>query len=377
MCIYTTTFSNIDRGPLNFTSSVISYSYQTGRQSYLDNWNGNQLTLVIRNNAQQADNFLINDRISISTLPNYFWVSSISYNDALGTNGTAGSGSASTATIICDDWLAKVGRIQVNDFALTQTDTISQLTQFNSILTANGLAIDTTAGAGSSVASAATYSGTILNRINLNMTTEKGQIKLLLNKAYLLPRSAITANFSTPVISSKSEGVGTILYQGFQRITLGQNFVNAMTVQPEGLADQTAQYTPSVNTYGIKSGTLTTVDATTGQALDLAYWLSNVQAYPMSLRFAVEVSDTGNGSSEFASWLSNMNQQNYWGLVLLYYVPGSAAQVNMPVVFEGMDIHGFPDRTETTAYFSPYDFYNYFILNSTVQGVLDDDRLGF
>jgi hypothetical protein len=38
---------------------------------------------------------------------------------------------------------------------------------------------------------------------------------------------------------------------------------------------------------------------------------------------------------------------------------------------------GQPDRTETTAYFSPKEFYNIFLLDSSTQGRLDINRLGF
>ena len=291
--------------------------------------------------------------------------------------GSTGSGAASTATIVCEDWLAKAGRVQVNSKALTQTNTIAQISEFTSELAAADLEIDTTFTTGQSIASAATYTGTIANRVNLNMNTEKGQIRYVGKKAAFLPRNSISINSSSPVVSSIDEGGVTILYQGFERRTLGQSFANTVTTQPEGLASQTGQDPSSFSTYGTVSATTSTVDATTGQALDLANWLSRVQGDPMSLTFAIAVSDSGNTVTAFDDWLSNVNNTSFWGLNLHYFVPGSAGQVNIDLVLEGVSYSGQPDRTETTAYFSPKEFYNIFLLNSSTQGRLDINRLGF
>lgn len=376
MAIKTVTFQKVVTGT-DFTASVMNYNYQWGRQSYLDNWSGNQMTITIRNNNNQAGIFSINDRISCSIIPGHFWVSQISFQDAVGTNGSTGSGAASTATIVCEDWLAKAGRVQVNSKALTQTNTIAQISEFTSELAAADLEIDTTFTTGQSIASAATYTGTIANRVNLNMNTEKGQIRYVGKKAAFLPRNSISINSSSPLVSSINEGGVTILYQGFERRTLGQSFANTVTTQPEGLASQTGQDPSSFSTYGTVSATTSTVDATTGQALDLANWLSRVQGNPMSLTFAIAVSDSGNTLTAFDNWLSNVNNTSFWGLNLHYFVPGSAGQVNIDVVLEGVSYSGQPDRTETTAYFSPKEFYNIFLLDSSTQGRLDINRLGF
>jgi hypothetical protein len=376
MAIKAVTFQKVVAGT-DFTSSVMSYNYQWGRQSYLDNWSGNQMTITIRNNNNQAGIFSINDRISCSIIPGHFWVSQITFQDAVGTNANTGSGASSTATIVCDDWLSKAGRVQVNSKALTQTNTIAQISEFTSELAAADLEIDTTFTTGQSIASAATYTGTIANRVNLNMNTEKGQIRYVGKKAAFLPRNSISINSSSPLVSSIDEGGVTILYQDFERRTLGQSFANTVTTQPEGLASQTGQDPSSFSTYGTVSATTSTVDATTGQALDLANWLSRVQGDPMSLTFAIAVSDTGNTLTAFDTWLSNVNNTSFWGLNLHYFVPGSAGQVNIDVVLEGVSYSGQPDRTETTAYFSPKEFYNIFLLDSSTQGRLDINRLGF
>jgi hypothetical protein len=376
MAIKAVTFQKVVAG-VDFTASVISYSYQWGRQSYLDNWNGNQMTITLRNNNNQADIFSINERISCSIIPGHFWVSQITFQDAAGTNASSGSGPSSTATIVCDDWFAKAGRVVVNDKALTQTNTIAQINQFATELANADLEIDTTFTTGQSTASATTYTGTIANRVNLNMNTEKGQIRFVGKKAAFLPRNSISINAAANFVASVDEGGVTILYQDFERRTLGQSFANTVTVQPDGLTPQTGQDPSSFSTYGTVSATTSTVDATTGQALDLANWLSRVQGDPIKVTFATSVSDTGNSVAAFDNWLSLVNNTSFWGLSVHYYKPGVAGIWETTAVLEGVSYSGTPDQNNTTAYFSPYDFYDIFLLDSATQGRLDVNRLGF
>jgi hypothetical protein len=371
MAIKSVTFTN-EFG--DFTGSVMSWSYQWGRQSYLDNWNGNGLTITLRNNNNQAAAFLINSTVTCSILPGTFWIAQITYQDAPGLNGTAGSGAGSTATIICDDWLARAGRIQVTNKALTQTSTIAQIFEFSSELAANDLELDTTYTTGQSRASAATYTGTIANRINLNMNTERGQIRYTGKKAAFYPRNSISINPAAVFIASKDEGGVTVLYQDFERRTLGQSFSTVVTVQPEALAPQTATNVIKSGIYGVWSSTTSTVDATTTQAFDLATWLSNIQGEPSTLTFSASLSDTGNSVAAFDNWLSWVN---FWGMGLHFYTPGNAFITETEVVLEGISYSGTPDRTETVAYFSPKEFYNIFLLDSSTQGRLDTNVLGF
>lgn len=376
MSLYAATIQNLSSG-VNVTAHVRSYSYFSGRQSYLDNWNGNQLSIVINNDNNQAALFGINNKISVSSCPGYFWVAEIQYNDAYGTTNTVTSGKGSTARIICDDWLARAGRLQATNLALTQARTITQIGQFSSLLTANGIPVNTSLyGTGESTASATTYTGTVANRINLNMTTEKGLIRISQDTAYFLARNNISIN-SSVFISGRNEGGSTIFYQDFQRITLGQNFLNNMTVTPDGLASQEATNTFSKDLYNIRSGTLSTVDATTTQALGLAQWIAYSQGEPMTLRFETTITDTGNTSAKFSEWLSYITTPNFWGLSLHYSVPGAGSTTELDVVLEGVQISGTPDQTVTTAYWSPRAFYEVFILNSSTQGRLDQNRLGW
>jgi hypothetical protein len=335
------------------------------------------MTITIRNNNNQAAIFNINHVIQCSIIPGFFWVSQITYQDAQGLNGTSGSGPSSTATIVCEDWLAKAGRVQVNNKTLTQTTTINQISQFSSELAAADLELDTFYTTGQSLASAVSYSGTVANRVNLNMNTERGQIRYVGKKASFLPRNSISINPVANFAASIDEGGITILYQNFERRTLGQSFANTVTVQPDGLTPQTGFNASSFSTYGTVAATTSTVDANTGQALDLANWLSNVQGEPLGLTFAASVSDTGNSLAAFDQWLALVNGTNFWGMGLHYYTPGNSFITETEVVLEGVSYSGSPDRNETVAYFSPKEFYNIFLLDSSTQGRLDINKLGF
>jgi hypothetical protein len=44
---------------------------------------------------------------------------------------------------------------------------------------------------------------------------------------------------------------------------------------------------------------------------------------------------------------------------------------------EGFNVNITPEQTTFTVYFSPANYYQYFILNSTTLGILDTSRLGW
>ena len=158
-------------GSVNLTTDVMSFSRFRGKQQYLDNYTGQTMTVTIRNNTNQSASWVVGEAYNISLTDGRdlqtFWVNEVQYNDQQGTTTTSGSGSASTATVILQDWIGRAGQIQLTNFALTQDETYDQIV--NQITVASG-ALPSNMGywsgsAGLFNAAAATYTGTIANRI--------------------------------------------------------------------------------------------------------------------------------------------------------------------------------------------------------------------
>jgi hypothetical protein len=364
-------------GSTVFTSDVLSFSGFDGRQNYNDNYAGGSFNITIKNNTNQIVNFprgtdvvIVLDTGNTAFRGN---VSNIDYNDYPGGTGL------STATITCIDQISKAGKWQLKDFTgYTASKTVTQAKQTNESFT--GLktpeVLELT-GLGLSDASAvASYSGTILNRLNLLCQTEKGLLQARDAGIYFTARNNISTTAGSVSLTRSTVSTTTIAYENFKRTAVGDNFYNQVTVTPESVAEQQANNTTSQTAYGVSGYSLTTVDASTTQAAGLASWLSNMQGDPATLRYEVTFTDAGNNSTAFTDLFLNLRTFNDVMVSLQWQAQGQSLQT-VNTIFEGMSYSGTPSETRITLYLSPSEYYQYFILNSTTFGILNTSRLGW
>jgi hypothetical protein len=352
----------------------------------LDNYTGQNMTVTIRNDANQSASWIVGNPYIIDTPfgndGQVFWVQEVQYNDQVGTNTTSGTGKASTATIVLQDWMSRAGQIQLENFALTQEKSYKQL--WNQMTIASGALppdMDWIPGStGLFDATAATYTGTIANRINLNLAGEANGSQIYQQAKYLTLRpgqvlgSPITNAVTLQPSKGSSTGNAYVQYQNFKRITAGANFLNKVTVTPPVAAAQTASAASSVATYGTRFNGISTVNTTTTQAFGRAQWLANAQSDPYALHFEVTFSDVAQDNTSIINMLSNYQTGSF--IYLKYVVPGSGTTTTTQCVIEGIRYLGTPDQTQFTLYLSPDTLYADFILDDANFGVLNQNRLG-
>lgn len=357
------------------TDDVMSFTYSTGRQTQFDSWSPGSLILTIRNESGQANGYDLNDKIiltevSAATFPFYQWfyVQEVLFNDM------PGNGANSTATIICADLLGRCGRIQVFEQAIASEPTILQLdTAFGSLLPA-GTLFDYS-GNGDSVAAAdAEYSGTVLNRLNLNMTTEQGWLGVTDVGIYLYPRSNIQDLApGTITFARTTSGNFQIGYSDIRRIALGSNYLNTCTATPPVAAAQNTADTVGVTAYGTYGSEFSTVDDTGSQALSFAQWQVFSRDNPDQLSFEISVSDTANNLIELLSAI----YFNKPVVTVSYKNPGDATTYTSTQIMQGWSMVVTPAATNMLIFTSPLTYTNFFTLNSATFGVLDTSRLGW
>jgi hypothetical protein len=168
----------------------------------------------------------------------------------------------------------------------------------------------------------------------------------------------------------------TIAYEDFKRSAVGENFYNQVTVTPETVTEQQANNTTSQTSFGVAGYQLTTVDASTTQAAGLASWLASMQGDPATLRYEVTFTDAGNNSTAFTDLLLGLRVFFDVMLSLQWQAQGQSLQT-VNTVYEGMSYSGTPSETRITLYLSPNEYYQYFILDDAVNGILDTSRLGW
>lgn len=361
---------------ITYTSSVLSFSFTNGRQSYLDNYNAGALVLTIKNQANESAGFNFNDQIYLidpAGLFRYtFYVVEVTYSDYPGNTGL------STASITCQDSLGLMGRLQMNEFVVSAGDTMNQFLQTAAVPGfVSGKPNLGTSGASGSLCSAATYNGSVLNFWNLLINTERGLLDVSGgNLVFFISRSGIPSGLS-PVSFGRTADASTIAYQSFERINLGLDLMNQVQTEPAGLDVQQATNLASVSVYGAQGFTVSTVDATTSQALNLAQWLASTLSDTNKQRFVVTFSDVMQSvtTTVFTRFIERLTTHE--PIPLSYRVPGEATDTIVNVIAEGVNVSATRSETTITAYLTPLTYYDYFTLDDAVLGILDTSRVSF
>ena len=362
---------------VDVTSSVLSFSYSQGRQNYLDQYSGGTLSVTLKNQANIAQYFTFNSVwiLADDTSPGdqYFWCQDVTFNDYPGNTGL------STITVSLVDVLARNGRNVVSNVVLAQTDTIDQLQDLWRTAPYQIGDFDGS-GPGNSIAAGITYSGSMLNYFNLIDQTEKGLVNFYGPTAYMLRRNSVNNAVSVFSFTRNAPGASAISYSAISHDLAGLNFMNNVTVNPNGLASQTSTNSASVTAYGNAQQTVSTVDATTTQALGLAQWLSSSQADPDAQNWSISFQDIPQNASAISPFLKafyNVDGDEYKVWSLVYRVPGAGSDTTLKVAIEGISVSATPEQTLFTVYFSPLTYYQFFTLNDTTLGILDTSRLGW
>jgi len=362
---------------VDVSTSVLSFSYMQGRQNYLDQYSGGTLSVTLKNQTDIAQYFTFNSvwnlYVQADNSEQSFWCQDVVFNDYPGNTGL------STITVSLVDVLARNGRNVVSSVVLAQNATITQLQ--NLWRTAPYQIGDFQgSGGGSSTAAGITYSGSMLNYLNLIDATEKGLLNYYSFETNMIPRNGVSSSVSGFSFTRNATSATAITYYAFGHDKAGLNFMNNVTVNPNGLASQTATNSASLTAYGNAQQSVSTVDATTTQALALAQWLSDSQADPEAQTWSISFRDLAQDETIMSRFIETFinsigSGRRLWNLV--YRVPGAGSDTTVLVAIEGISVSATPDKSDFTVYFSPATYYQFFTLDSSQLGILDTSRLGW
>jgi hypothetical protein len=63
----------VERSATDVTSQIQSLDYSTGRQTQFDSWSPGSLTFTIKNDVGQADNYELNEKITLTAVGTDFY----------------------------------------------------------------------------------------------------------------------------------------------------------------------------------------------------------------------------------------------------------------------------------------------------------------
>jgi hypothetical protein len=186
---------------------------------------------------------------------------------------------------------------------------------------------------------------------------------------YFFSRGSVASTASATSLTRNTVSATTIAYESFNRVALGDNFANQVTVTPETVAEQQVNNTDSQFAYGVAGYSISTVDSSTTQASGLASWLANMQGDPNTLRYEVTFTDVANNSTAFQNLLLDLLVFSTVLIPLEWQAQGQSSKT-VNTIIEGMSFTGTPSQTSITFYLSPAEYYQYFILDSDTFGRL-------
>jgi hypothetical protein len=364
-----------------YTGEVLSFNGKNGRQSFIDQYAGGVFSLTINNNNNESALFVrgLTVLITYENQATLFGgrVIAIEYEDSPGTDQ-----GLSTATIFCAGALAQCGKFNLQDYEFVFTSVSDQFQEPQSDYDPTVIPQCFSYGS-SSEASTGFYTGSWLNKMNLLVNTEKGQLWDDSSFTYFFLGRQYVGLPNGYTFSRTAGSITDIPYSQFNRYELGDQFMNQVTVKPSTVASQYNENNVSVTAYGPAAYSVSTVDNTTVQAAGLASWLATMQGSPTDFRYELTVLDTTAtgivpSTSPPQTVLQDLIQtlKNGESLSVVEWLkPGDTVETSVNVVCEGFAVNAVPGQTQYTFYFSSADFYQYFRLNDSIYGVLGGEPI--
>lgn len=368
-------------------SGIRALNFSSGRQTFIDDYSGNTASVTIANNNEATLSVDLGDQIRIYPTVDgttvgamVFWVTSFLFNDEPGTMNN------STVTILAEDSIARLGRRRVTNVVTSAGAYV--IDQAETIIEAFGNPVNQCfTQLGVSTGSSQTWNGSIADFLRQAVNTEQGFIN----------QSPVTFNMSTAdggriFINGRRNArtnatwdfgrtaTSTLIgYQDIQRNKFFDIFANDVTIDPVGLASQRTTNATSVAAYGNYSVSQGSSDQTTTQAAGLSQYLSNVLSDLNLLNIVISFNDKMQNNSDFrySSFATNIHIMSSYISTLYYRQPGDVADRSIRVTMTGFSVSATPSETIWTCYFAPMSVYEFFVLNSTTQGILNTSRLGW
>jgi len=279
-----------------------------------------------------------------------------------------------TVTISCEGLQANWGRAQLNAFSLPEVDSSYQLA-----LTEAEVGLNIASFYGRSTCSAQTFTGNAFDLVNTITRTEEARMYAGADafkgteSIYWFGRNQTglnaTIDFNDGTITAMNN---ELLYDGIKFRSSTDNYYNQVSITPLSVAAQEAS-DGTTPVFGLQKNT---VDYSTTQADDHAEWLLANFASRNSTIAEITMTDVQQET------LAGPNPFNYSMIQACNETINSRGTIGFRgdsynVIYEGVQITATPQQTRVTLYMSGQDNNAYLILNDSIYGKLDENKLSF
>lgn len=362
--------------------NVQEISFEIGRQQQLDQYSASRAQIVARYPSGYASpiaSLVTGNAAQIVNSPGtgFTFTGTISnVNVKYGIPYASGVGPADYIIIQLEGNFARLGRVQGANYAMPATDTWTQVSYCR---TQSG--VDTfwsSAGTGSNnpQLSATTVDQTWADWAGKMLQTNNGRmwdcagtnLVDFISPFYLSALTPSTINFSDTTNDANNQ-----VYDQIEFRSLADNYYTRVTVTPEAVAAQTATASGATAPYRVLN--LNTLNSTTSQAVDFANYY--VGLYGQQSFGLASISCVAEAQNVFQ--LDKIGVNSVYGLGTC---PGLQINVafrgtTITAIIEGVSVTATPGHARYTYYFSSAALNDILILNNTVFGKLNENRLGY
>ena len=357
---------NVTQSNLDITQYVQSLNFTIGRPSPLSPYSGNSASITMFSYGGTETSVAINDEILFkatatgSTAKNLSRgkIASRSYNDEPGT------GLNSTMTVLINDSMLQAGMLNLISQSLVQTTT--QIQEIDGLYPQIQLSTATT----QVEMSTGTFSVNANQRINEIIAGDRGQLRnnVLANTLYQAPEAF---DVTTTVTIGQTTSATQIAYQDLVRVEAASNSLFYTQATVTGSASTETKSSEALATYGTRTFTATT--AQSNLVAETAEWYANAFSDPYAEQLLLSFSDIAQTTEALKLFNAFLPATAF---VQVSYTPPGGVLTTGYYWPEQITVNATTSQTVIDMVMTPLTYYANFILDDTVFGVLDTDRLG-
>ena len=358
---------NYTQSSLDITQYVRSLTYTQGRPTPLSPYSGYSASLTMTSYGGIEQYVSVNDQILISATPtggtgrNLFtgFVTSRTFDD------NPGDGINSTMTVSLNDAMLQAGIANFQSESLVSVD--EQIKEINTLLpqvVMSQIANDVDISTG-------TFTTNASQRINEIIAGDRGVFFVTNNFPIYIPPSVFGDYVNTDVTIGRTTSATQIAYQNLVRVEAASNSLFYTQATVTGSASTVTKTSATSSVYGVRTFTATT--AQSNLVSETAKWYANAFTDPEAVTLNLSLTDVAQDPLALKLSIFLFSQNKF---VEVSYTPPGGVSTTGYYWPEQMTFNATTSQTTIDMVMTPLTYYANFILDDSVFGVLDTDRLG-
>jgi hypothetical protein len=358
---------NVTQSNLDVTQYVRSLSFTQGRPSPLSPYSGNSASITMLSYGGIENYVNVNDQLKFlcydpALFPRELFLGRITSRTF---DDNPGTGINSTMTVTLNDAMLQAGMANLQNQALAE-----QFLQINEI---DDLLPQIAIGpAATDVAmSTGTFTVNANQRINEIIFGDRGLLNSFNGTTVYYPPSDFDSLINTSIDFGRTASATQIAYQDINRVEAASNSLFYTQATVTGSASTETKSSAALATYGTRTFTATT--AQSAKVSETAGWYANTFTDPEAVMLNLSFADVAQNATALAQLDALFANTKF---VEVRYTPPGGTEITGYFWPEQITFNVTPAQTVVDMMMTPQTYYANFILNDTVWGVLDTDRLG-